>query len=488
MGIAEQIQAVWSIDADAGAVEFEGAWTTWGALRDLAGALDSALTAGGVPPGAPVGLVLRNHPSFVAALLSGLVSRRCALTLSPHVGERRLADDVAALRPPALVASHDDWERPGLRDAVRSVGALGLALGAASVTVVEKAGAPTAEAEHAALADVAVLMLTSGTTGAPKRVPLRAQALERSLLGARHYERERERPRQLRSGVAIVNAPLVHVSGLFRVLQCVCDGRAFALLERFDVARWLELVARHRPQTASLVPTALRMILAAVPERAALASLKSVISGTAPLEPETALEFERRYGIPVLTTYGATEFAGGVAGWSLADHREWGERKRGSVGRAHPGCELRIVDGLLEVRSEQLGPGSGWVRTTDRAELDADGFLWILGRSDDAIVRGGFKILPGEVQAVLERHPAVREASVVGLADARLGAVPVAAVELEAGAQVAAHELLDFARARLASYQLPAKLCIVRALPRTPSLKVSQPDVRALFAEREAPC
>jgi acyl-coenzyme A synthetase/AMP-(fatty) acid ligase len=236
------------------------------------------------------------------------------------------------------------------------------------------------------------------------------------------------------------------------------------------------------------------MVLDADLPKEDLASLRAVTSATAPLPPETAIAFEEKYGIPVLTLYGATEFAGGVAGWTLKDHQKWAQAKRGSVGRAHPGCELRIVSpedgsllesgetGLLEVRSAQLGTEAGWVRTTDWAELDADGFLWIRGRADNAIIRGGFKIAPAEVAEVLERHPAVHEASVVGLADERLGALPVAAVELEAGVPpVDGEELRSFARQHLAKYQVPARILIVEALPRTPSLKVSEPGVRALF-------
>jgi acyl-CoA synthetase (AMP-forming)/AMP-acid ligase II len=222
-----------------------------------------------------------------------------------------------------------------------------------------------------------------------------------------------------------------------------------------------------------------------------------VISGTAPLAAEEAERFEERFGIPVLTSYGATEFAGGVAGWNLDDHRAFGRAKRGSVGRAHPGCQLRVVDrdsgavlgaggeGLLEVRSAQLGPGSGWVRTTDLARIDGDGFLYVLGRADAAIIRGGFKIHPDVVKAALEEHPEVAEAAVVGLPDARLGQVPVAAVTRSSpGAQVDAEALRAFAKSRLSAYEVPERILVVDELPRTPSLKVSGPDVAALFAKR----
>src|SRR3546814_16608648 len=106
-------------------------------------------------------------------------------------------------------------------------------------------------------------MLTSGTTGAPKRIDLSYSTFERVLVGAKHYESQRDTAPELRRGVAIVNSPLAHVGGMFRVLQCVTDGRSFALLPRFTVDGWVDAVRRHRPPTASLRPAALRIIRAA---------------------------------------------------------------------------------------------------------------------------------------------------------------------------------------------------------------------------------
>ena len=186
---------------------------------------------------------------------------------------------------------------------------------------------------------VAVRMLTSGTTGPPKRIDLTYGVLDRVMQGAKHYESNAQSELRLRDGVVIVNAPLVHLGGLFRVLQAVLDGRRFALLERFTVDAWADAVRRHRPKTVSLVPTAIRMVLDSDVEPAALESVKSVMSGTAPLDPDLADAFTDRFGAPVLTSYAATEFGGGVAGWNLADHREFGREKRGSVGRAHPGVD-----------------------------------------------------------------------------------------------------------------------------------------------------
>ena len=293
-----------------------------------------------------------------------------------------------------------------------------------------------------------------------------------------------------------MNSPLVHLGGLFRVLQCISDGRPFALLERFTVDAWVDAIRRHRPATASLVPAALRMVLEADVDPGDLGSLRSVVSGTAPLSPDDADAFTAKYGVPVLVSYAATEFGGGVAGWNIADHREFWATKRGSVGRAHAGCELRVVDpdsdrvlgadaeGLLEVKAGQLGDDTDWIRTTDLARIDGDGFLWILGRADQAIIRGGFKVRPDDVRAALERHPRARAAAVVGRVDPRFGAVPVAAVEFRPGGDaITTDELLAHASSSLARYELPAEIRIVDAMPRTASAKVDLAAVGALFDE-----
>ena len=297
---------------------------------------------------------------------------------------------------------------------------------------------------------------------------------------------------RLASGVAIIWNPLLHIGGLRGLITNVVAGRRIALLERFSVTAWAALVAEHRPKAVSLVPSALRMVLDSGLPRDALSGVSAVFSGTAPLPVETAIEFEERFGIPVLVVYGATEFAGGVAGWTLADWQQFGATKRGSVGRVNAGIEARVVDqesgavvdanssGLLEVRGVQLGI-EGWLRTTDLAHIDDDGFIWIEGRADDVINRGGFKISPDTVAQVLRRHTAVLDASVIAMQHARLGQVPVAGVELRDGAEVTSAELTEWCKEHLSSYQVPVEILVVDALPRTPSMKVSQPQLRSLF-------
>jgi long-chain acyl-CoA synthetase len=198
-----------------------------------------------------------------------------------------------------------------------------------------------------------------------------------------------------------------------------------------------------------------------------------------------------------LTSYAATEFGGGVAGWTLADYQLYWRVKRGSVGRANPGAQLRVVDGdgaplgsdrpgLLEVKPGQLGPSAQWMRTTDMARIDEDGFLWIVGRADQAIIRGGFKVMPDDVRTALEGHPAVAGAAVVGRSDARLGETPVAMVELRESASTDAAELVAYLRTRLAGYEVPTEIAIVGAIPRTPSGKPDLSAIRRLFSEAAA--
>jgi acyl-CoA synthetase (AMP-forming)/AMP-acid ligase II len=331
-------------------------------------------------------------------------------------------------------------------------------------------------------------MMTSGTTGRPKRVELTYQRMT-AAFGAAGLAFDEAHGPHLRGRTDILWASLAHISGLYFAVAHVIDGRSIALLEKFEVGAWAELVRRHRPGYVRLPPTALRMILQAEVPAETFGSVRAVGSGTAPLPPELMEEFEDRYGIPVLINYGATEFAGAIAGWTLKDKKQWGPRKRGSVGRAHHGIELQVVDqdtgavlpagqtGLLEARGGQLPAEEGtWLRTTDLATVDGDGFLFIRGRADEAINRGGFKIPPSVIEDALAAHPAVDEASAVALPDARLGEVPVAAVTLLS--PVTEEELMAYLAGRLTRYQRPVAIKVVDQLPRTPSLKISRALVR----------
>ena len=261
-------------------------------------------------------------------------------------------------------------------------------------------------------------------------------------------------------------------------------------MERFAVEEWVDAVDAHRPVVSGLPPAGLQMLLDANVNPQRLSSLRAVTVGTAPASADLLAAFEERFGIAPLVTYGATEFAGAICGWTLDDHRVDGERKRGSVGRAHPGIELRVTDpesgdplaagasGILEARGGQLSiAGSpSWVRTNDLAHLDDDGYLFIDGRVDDVINRGGFKVSAGSVATALETHPGVGRAGVVGRPDRRLGHVPVAVLEV-IDRDLTDDQLRVHLQQLLAPYQVPTRFIRVDVLPLTATMKV---DGRAL--------
>ena len=485
--LSRRIAETLFLPPDSPAIEYDQVWRTWGELGAAAWRIRGFVTAH--PVGRrQIGILLHNRPEQVAALLGVLLGGGTVVVINPSRGEDRTRADITASHLPLIIGAPDD-----LAHLVTP------APGSATLAITDLGADPhlstTAGRGHhsgTAQSGVAVRMLTSGTTGPPKRIDITYDMLARSVIG--RDPESTPAPARPRSGVAIVNAPLVHIGGLFRILQCITEARPFVLLPRFQLEPWARAVRTHRPKAVSLVPAAVRAVLHSDLTSDDLSSIRVVTSGTAPLSAEDADAFHEKFGIPILTTYAATEFGGGVAGWTLADHRKYWDAKRGSVGRASGGARLRVVDedgtvlppdrpGLLEVAPGQLGPSADWMRTTDLARIDDDGFLWILGRADQAIIRGGFKIMPDDVRNALERHPDVAGAAVVSRPDARLGEVPVAMVELRDSRTVTEADLSSYLRDRLAPYEIPAEIEIVPEIPRTPSGKADLTAVRGRLDE-----
>jgi acyl-coenzyme A synthetase/AMP-(fatty) acid ligase len=459
------------------ALFFDRDWLGWRWMGQVAAALDRA--AGGAPC---VGLVARNRPAHVAAFAANLVAGRTTSMIASAQSPAALAAELRARRLPVVFADPQDWSSEVL-EAAEAAGTDAVFMLHDAVWTVR---APRRR-DAACGPEVAFELLSSGTTGPPKRTPLGWEALALAVedAGAAYAGATGE-------AAQILTHPLGSVAGLAYVVPALVYGRRLVLMDRFEPCAWAQAVSRHRPTRGTVPPAGVRMLLDAAVPRDQLSSLTLLAVGGGKLDPELQARFEAVYGVPVLPAFGATEFGGVVANWSLDLHRRWGEAKRGSAGRASRNVELRVVDpdsfavlpagrtGLLEVKAARIGPD--WVRATDLASLDADGFLWLHGRADGAINRGGFKVVPDQVAAVLREHPDVADAAVVGLADARLGEVPVAAVEPVAGARLDADALHAWLRDRLLAYQTPVEVRIVDALPRNASLKVSLPQVKALFA------
>ncbi len=498
---SELLFNVLAIDGSADAIEFEGNWYQWGQVADLVRQLQAAFDKAGIPKDGRVGILLRNRPAGLAAALATISSERCMVSLNPLFPDDKLLQDVVSLKLPVVVGEKADLARPGLLDALWENGAAVLQIEGVldSVAPIEGVERPAAAKVSMTAPGVIIEMLTSGTTGVPKRVALKRKAFEKSFASALSYESGRNEGdgARLRPDITSILAnPITHIGGLWGALSSVAAGRKLCLLERFTVPAWHDAIVRHRPKVAAAVPASLRMILDADIPREDLSSLVALRTGTAPLDPAVTAEFWDRYGIPVLQNYGATEFSGSVAGWTLKDFRRYHDAKVGSVGRFQAGVKGRVVDagtgaelpagqeGILEMKAAQFGIGDEWLRTTDRAIIDADGFLFILGRADNAIIRGGFKVHPDDVVSAIEKHPAIREAVVVGIPDRRLGQVPVAALMLRTGAtQPDEDELKTFLKEKLLPYQVPAQFRFVGDVPRTPSMKPALPQVRDIFLD-----
>lgn len=503
--ITAKLRAVMALDPARTEIDFEGRAYTWGELAAVVHAIEAELDRMALPAAARVGVLLRNRPGHVAAILAVLAGGRCLVSLNPELPDTGLHDEIVALALPVVIGDEGDLARQGIGEALASAGSAGIAIGARLEGARPIPGLETSRGAITTSPGVAIEMLTSGTTGAPKRVPLTTAAFEASFAAFAGYEKGRDHaePPRLRSGVTMVVNPLTHIGGIYGCIGALLAGRTIALIERFSVAAWVDVVRRLKPRVAPAVPSAIRMLLDADVAPEDLSSLTAMISGTAPLPADLVDAFYAKYGIPICGNYGATEFAGAIAGWTIDDFRAHWAAKRGAVGRVHRNVAARVVDpvsgaplpdgveGVLELKGDQLGSayalaGDAWLRTTDRAALDADGFLFIRGRADDAIVRGGFKVHPDDVVKALDQHPAVREAAVVGVPDARLGAVPAAAIILREGVDPpSSEELKAWLRQRLIAYQVPAHFRFVEDFPRTPSMKPSAPGLRELFAQAE---
>jgi acyl-CoA synthetase (AMP-forming)/AMP-acid ligase II len=341
-------------------------------------------------------------------------------------------------------------------------------------------------------------MRTSGTTGASKAVVLRHEGVRDGIdtVIAKLRGRSGGSGRAKDPMPNLIPTSLALWAGIWNALFAFRLGAPAVLLDRFDPADFAALVKRFQIRSTILAPAMMTM-LAEDPRVTDLAPLRLVRSITAPLTPAQARRFRDRFGVAILNSYGQTELGGEVVGWTAADTREFGDAKLGAVGRPHPGIAVRIVDeesrelpagevGEIWIRSSfgmregEIEPDrlvGGFLRTGDLGRLDADGFLWIEGRVSDMINRGGFKIVPAEVEEVLRRHPGVADACVAGVPDRRLGEVPVAWIRPAAGERPGTEALLASARASLAGYKVPVDVRFVDDFPRTEIGKVRRREL-----------
>ena len=466
------------------ALWFEGRWVRSGELQDRAARLAEWLREAGIEPGDRVVVLMANCPevaiAYNAIWRAGAVVTPVIFLLPPTELEHILRDSGAklVLATPELAANVPE-----------------------GVTVVTTDEFPSLEETEPseivprAPDDPAALLYTGGTTGRAKGVLLSHENL---WFAGKAGHDAGHLPEITRGLLAL---PLSHAFGLLvTVVGLHAEEQSRTVLMRwFEPTRWLELAQEHRTQITAVVPSMLQLLLAMPLEDYDLSELRHVVSGGAPLPPDIAHELMRRVPqVEIREGYGLTESA------ALVTSTPPGEARLGSVGKAVPGVEVRIVGdeevGEICVRSRSVMLGywqqpeatadavkDGWLHTGDLGYLDDDSYLYVVDRKKDLIIRGGFNVFPRDVEEAIVEHPAVAAAGVVGRPDDAHGEEVVAFVELRPGQDVSVEELVSFFKERIGGYKYPRDVRVIGTLPLTPVGKVDRKALRARAHLKEAP-
>ena len=370
--------------------------------------------------------------------------------------------------------------------------------GTLSYEEIVDAASPDAPLVDREPADAAMFMYTSGTTGRPKGVVLTHGNLLHQA-DALHEISELDRTK-----LGLGCMPMAHAAGMVAWVAGTKIGGRAIVMRWFDPDLFCKLVEEHKVTGTGIVPTMAALLLNHPASDAHdLSSLEQVIMGAAPVPPELIKAFEAKTGALVRVGYGLTEAAP-----FLTLDRPSAPRKEGSVGPPIPGVELAIMDdndallpagetGEICARGPNVMAGyhgmpeetakvlrDGWLHTGDIGYLDEDGYLYVIDRAKDLIIRGGFNIFPHDVEEALLSHPAVSEVAVVGIPDAVYGEEVEAFVVKKLGVEVTEDELLAHAQERLAKYKTPKRITFRPDLPKSQVGKVLK---RVLREESVAP-
>ena len=426
MDFLDKLRAALEADASFTLFDYTDRGYSRGMVRELAQQTVALLDEAGVPPDARIGLVVRNRPLHAAAMLGLIVHGRLLTTVYAMQSKQAIAQEVAESRYGAVIADRDDWSDE-LRDAAARTGALGIALSHRDDTItavpgLERIGeGPFSRIEG----EPGLEILSSGTTGKPKRILFPFSMLVRAVesVGAARGGGDPEPD--------ILTWPYGGIGGMCNLVAGTMMGRHTTLLDKFNVPEWIAAVRKHRPTVLSGPPTVARMALDAGVSKEDLASVRYFFGGGAAFSPELQDEFESAYDIKVIWAYGATEFCGTIISWTSELYDRFRDTKKGAIGKPLPGIEVRVADtesgaplaagevGYLEALVPAVK--DDWIRTTDLAMIDEDGFVYHRGRGHGAIVRGGFKLLPEKIVAALLKHPDVLDAAVIGFEEMRFG-------------------------------------------------------------------
>jgi acyl-CoA synthetase (AMP-forming)/AMP-acid ligase II len=361
--------------------------------------------------------------------------------------------------------------------------------------------------------DITMLMYTAGTTGRPKGVPLRHSAFVSYVLENVDPASPDIEEKNL------LTVPLYHVAGIQAMLAAIYGGRTLVMMRQFEVKEWLEAIQGEKATRAMLVPTMLKRVIDDPDfNRYNLSSLKVITYGAAPMPFEVINKaIKMMPWVKFINAFGQTETASTITALGPGDHRIEGteeekERKLkrliSSIGKPLPDVEVKIVDEegralpSLEVgeiwargprimtgywrdeqRTSQVMTGDGWLRTGDIGWMDEEGYIYLAGRGDDMIIRGGENISPEEVENILHSHPKVEEAAVIGVPDPEWGQEPRAVVVLKRGEKATSEEMIEFCRSRLSGFKRPRSVVFIDSLPRNPMGKVLRKKLREEYGQ-----
>ncbi len=444
------------------------------------------LGCNGFQPGDRVGVMLPNVPQFAVVYYGVLRAGGVVVPMNPLLKQREVEYYVRDPGAGHLFAWH---EIPGAAiEAARGAGAVVVTVAPGAFERQIDAFDPEPEVASRTADDTAIILYTSGTTGAPKGAELthanlsrNAQVTATTLLCLEPTD------------VILGCLPFFHAFGQTCCLNAAVQaGSTIILLARFDPSRALDIIAADRVTVFEGVPT---MYSALLEQQARLprhtASLRLGISGGAALPVETHRRFEAEFNCMILEGYGLSETSP-VASFNHPQK----ERKVGSIGTPIAGVEFRLLDddgyssapgepGEIVIRGHNVMKGywhkpdetaaafaDGWFKTGDVGRVDDDGYYYIVDRKKDLIIRGGFNVYPREVEEVLYEHPAVLEAAVIGLPHDSLGEEIGAAIALREGQSASLEELQAFVKERLAAYKYPRRLWLVDSLPKGPTGKI----------------
>ena len=486
----QELDAAVADGPDRPAVRLDDLVLTYAALGAGVARAAGLLRAKGVKPGDRVGLQPPNVPYFPILYYGALRLGAVVVPMNPLLKGREVEYHLSDSGAKLLLAWHgfaDDarkgCEGAGAECVLVAPGEFDGLLGGAEA-VEETAGRDDAEA--------AVIIYTSGTTGTPKGATLTHANL------AAGAEVGRDLVDAGPDSVTVATLPLFHVFGMNSVMNVTVRARGMmTLIPRFDPGKALEVIQRDKATTFAGVPTMYTAMLNH-PGREDFdtSALSLCISGGSALPVEVLRGFDEAFGCKVLEGYGLSETTG-MGSFNLPDR----ERKPGSIGLPIGGTEIRAVDddgkdvpqgepGEVVMRGPFVMSGywnrddataevmrDGWFHTGDVARIDDEGYVFIVDRKKDLIIRGGYNVYPREIEEVLYEHPAVQEVAVVGVPNDALGEEVGAAVALKDGAEATTEELRAFAKERVAAYKYPRAIWLVDELPKGPTGKILKREI-----------